>query len=573
MDSRSFDTQATFFATLVEEWVRGGIVDAVVAPGHRSTILAATLIKDGRLRVHVMVDERSAAFFALGLGAATGKPALFWCTSGTAAAEAHAAVIEADLGKIPLLVCTADRPPELHHSRDWQSIDQSRLYGASLRWQFDPGVADDAMAGAWRSIAARSVTETMFHPQGPGPVHLNLPIREPWKLEAGPGPAGREHGKPWHSVDLGAMQPGGSALDALVSGSGKRGVIVVGRAEVDPDAVHACAQRLGWPVIAEARSGCRTATETTIGAAHDLLSVAGFAASHVPEIVLRIGTPVLSKAVAGWLHDSQAEEWLLDRHGVWEGPALDVDHIIVADPTLVCLALAERVEPSAPSDWLAGWRHAESTAQEAIGTFLEAQPEPTEPAIARAVITNLDAGNILFAGTSMPVRCVEWYAAPREGIRILANRGASGMDGVISTAAGVAAATSKPTVLLIGDLTALYDLNALWALRGVACAVNLTVVVIDNDGGGIFNNFPQLSSLGVEVFERVVATPQGVNIVAVAQALDVESRSVASVPELVAAIKQTTAVDGLSLIRIPTDRRRAPLVLDELKVAVATALT
>ena len=560
------DTQATFLATLIDEWVRGGVTDVVVAPGNRSTLMSALMVSDGRLRVHVMVDERSASYFALGLGLATGRPAVFWCTSGTATAEAHAAVIEADQAGVPLLVCTADRPPEARHVRDWQSIDQDHLYGRSPRWFLDPGVADLASASTWRSIAARAVLETMNHPNGPGPVHLNLPIREPWSLEVGDTPAGRSDGAPWHVQTKRITAVRAEDIAVVTDLAGKRGVIIAGGGDLDPDAVHGLAAALGWPVLAEARSGCRTWAATAIALTDEIVRVESLAYELRPEVVVRLGTPGLSKPVAQWLKASAAVEILVDPFDRWVGAAADVQTIVAADPVLFCEEVTRHTGAcDVPAGWLEQWQDAEGRVETALATVF-GNDALTEPAISRAVAGATKEGDVLFVAPSMPVRDIESYAPKRSSLPVLANRGASGMDGVISTAAGVAAASGH-TTLLTGDLTFLYDLNALWVIRGAAVPVSLTVVVVDNGGGGIFSLLPQLSAINEATFEKVVGTPQSVDIERVVEAFDIDLVRPATLSELHDAVAEPST--GMRVIYLKTDRKSNVTDHQTLHAAVA----
>ncbi len=306
-------TAATFCATLVDEWSRAGLTDAVVAPGSRSTPLAVALADDGRLRVHVHHDERSAGFLALGLGLATSRPAVVVCTSGTAAVELHPAVVEAHQAKVPMLVCTADRPPELHGVGAPQTIDQLRLYGSAVRRFLDPGVPDPALAGTWRSLAAEAVEATLASP--PGPVQLNLALRDPLVGRPGPLPAGRPAGRPWQRPVI-ATQAAPDALDALAAGmAGHRGVIVAGGGIDDPMAVHTLARALGWPILADPRSGCRTPEGRTISHADALLRVPDLAEQLRPEVVLRLGSLPASKVVGQWLAGLDAWQVALEADG------------------------------------------------------------------------------------------------------------------------------------------------------------------------------------------------------------------------------------------------------------------
>ena len=561
------DTQATFFATLIDEWARAGVQHAVVAPGNRSSLLSALLLRDGRIEVHPVVDERSGSFFALGIGKATGKPAVFGCTSGTATAEVHAAVVEADQGGVPLLVCTADRPPELHHVRDWQSIEQTNLYGSSPRWSFSAEVANDDASGSWRSIASRAVLETTQNPSGPGPVHLNLPIREPWSVDPGLLPDGRPGGNPWH-IGVGSGSFSSMALSAVISQAGKRGVIVAGSGDLDPIAVHRAAKALGWPVLAEARSGCRIDRSTGIAIFDALVSNERFASENKPEVVLRFGTPPISKSLSTFLNKSDAYEIVVDEHNHWVGARADANIIVTAEPNQLCDAIADAAPAAAPSTWLSAWRSAQDRAELAVLSYLETRETEggglCEPAIARAVASTDTA---VFAATSMPVRDIEAFA-PRGCPAIYANRGASGMDGIVSCAAGVSVGLGEHVTLLTGDLTFLYDLNAQWLFANHR-EVDLNVVLMDNNGGGIFSMLPQLKDLESDDFEKVVATPHNIDIAAVVTALGVECITVSSISELNAALSKR---GGLRVIYAKTDRGENAKVHRDIKSAVRQVL-
>jgi 2-succinyl-5-enolpyruvyl-6-hydroxy-3-cyclohexene-1-carboxylate synthase len=559
------DIQATFLATLIDEWSRAGVTDAVVCPGNRSTLLSALLETDARINVHVMVDERSAAYFALGLGKATGRPAVFWCTSGTATAQAHSALIEAHYAQVPLLVCTSNRPPELHHVRDWQSIDQSKLYEGMTRWSFAPGVADDAMRDSWRSIASRSVVETMHHPNGPGPVHLDLAIREPWNLPIDQLPPSRPNGAPWHRVEI---------PDSIASTFGpsqwinKTGVFVVGECDVDAATLYEAANRLSWPVLAEARSGVRQPHPHCITSYDTLLRGEVFATSHQPEIVVQIGSPSISKTVATWIQNSGAELWVVDPYDLWRGSVGDASSILRVTPTSLCCSIVAADLQGEHNGWLESWQRAEAGAQRVFASMLDSVDEVNEPGIARRLASSLGRIN-LFAATSMPVRDVESFSGAQLAAKVFANRGASGMEGLVSTAAGLATADpGRPTVLLVGDLSFLYDLNALWALP----ATNLTIVVIDNNGGGIFSTLPQLKTIDPEVFERVIATPQNVDIPAIVTSLGVSVVVVERLADLVPACKQSITDGGLRVVYLRTDRARNADLHRRLTDEVANAL-
>ena len=560
---------ATFCATLVDEWVRAGVTDAVVAPGSRSTPLALALAAEPRLRLHVHHDERSAAYLALGLGLATGRPAPVLCSSGTAAAELHPAVVEAHQAEVPMLVCTADRPPELRDVGAPQTIDQDKLFGTALRWFHDPGVPDSAIAASWRSLGARAVAEATG--VRPGPVHLNLPFRDPLVGDPGPLSEGRPDGAPWHRPLPGPPTLTGAQLDVLVAAlDEQRGVIVAGHGAGDPAAVHALAQAAGWPVLADARSGCRTPDEATVAAFHDLLGHPAFAADHTPTVVLRLGRPPASAALTRWLAGSGARQVQVDAAATWTDPEHTAALVVTADPTALCTGLTGRLQGAAGTPWAARWSRAEARAQAAIAATLDAHAEPTEPQVAREVVAALPAGGSLVVSSSMPVRDVEYYALPRTGVQVIANRGANGIDGVVSTAAGVALGSGRPTALLIGDIAFLHDTNGLLGLAGRGA--DLTIVVVDNDGGGIFSFLPQARSVPPERFELLFGTPHGVDPLAVAEAHRIGGVEVKAAADVGPTVAASLAEGGVRVVRVRTDRAANVALHQEVSDAVAAAL-
>jgi 2-succinyl-5-enolpyruvyl-6-hydroxy-3-cyclohexene-1-carboxylate synthase len=558
---------ATFAATLVDEWCRAGVEHAVVAPGSRSTPIAVALAAAApRLRVHVHQDERAAAFTALGIAVATAAPVVVVTTSGTAAAEVHPAVVEADLGRAPLLVCTADRPPELHHVGAPQTVDQTHLYGSAVRRFFDAGVPDDAGAGAWRSLASRAVCEALGPP--PGPVHLNLAFRDPLVGSAGPLPEGRAAGAPWHEH---VHAPRRIAHDDAVRLAGacrhRDGVIVAGGGVRHPEHVLLLAHTLGWPVLADPRSGCRLPDRAVIAHFDALLRSDAVAR---PEVVVRLGSPPTSKALSGWIRSSDCVEIAIDRDGWWYDPDRTAAFVVEADPATACLELAPLVDDSRSSDgWLESWTLADMTAREAIAQTLAPMSTLTEPAVARAVVAALPDDASLVVSSSMPVRDVEWFAEPREGGRVLANRGANGIDGVVSTATGVALSGAR-TVALVGDLAFVHDTNGL--LGAVDRDIELTVVVVDNRGGGIFSFLPQASVLADDTFEALFGTPHDVDLAMLAEAHGARAHRADTAAELAALVGKCATARGVDVVLVSTDRARNVAVHDEINRAVETAV-
>ena len=651
---------------LVDEWGRAGVTDAVACPGSRSTPLLVALAEaaeEGRLRLHVFLDERAAGFFALGLGLASNVPAPVVTTSGTAAVELHPAVVEAHHAGVPMLVVTADRPAELHDCGAPQTVRQEGLYGEAVRWQASPGVPDVAGAGVWRSWGSRAVAEARGGRRRPGPVHLNLAFREPLVgtaesflraigVPAGLGTAatasgqpaggtgrparfgashrtgsqpaggtappagfgarpstgsqpgggtseaaarlspafdllacGRPDGAPWHQVVAPAEHVIGEETARTVAGAGERGLLVAGAGAGSPEAVSALARATGWPVLADAVSGCRV--EGTVSTADALLR-AGEVRRWRPDVVVRLGRPWASKVVAEWLADLECAQVLVDPWGTWQAPDHLAARVVVASPDAFCGAVAKAVGASAMSgsrsagQWSRRWALAEAAAQSAIDEVLAGEETLTEPGIARAVVGALPEGSILVVASSMPVREVEWWGKPRSGLRVVANRGANGIDGTLSTALGVASGhragegrdgaggRGGRVAALVGDLAFAYDASSL--LRAGERDLSLDIVVVDNDGGGIFNFLPQASSQPRERFERLWSTPHGSDLVAVARAYGVEAQPVEDMVGLQQALSEPEAPPGVRVWVARTSRGDNVKVHERLWSAVGAAV-
>ncbi len=514
-------TAATFCATLVDEWVRAGATAAFVAPGSRSTPLALALHGDRRVRLSLFHDERAAGFAALGHAMATGDPSIVTCTSGTAAAHLHAAVIEADLSAVPLIICTTDRPPELWQVGAPQTVDQNRLFGSAVRFYAEPGVAVPEMAGAWRSLGSRLVAEANGGADRPGPVHINLSFRDPLVAAPGPLPAGRSKLAPWHrDLRAGRSTAGEAEIDEVWNRvRGLDGVIVAGHGTSDPPSVLSLGRALGWPVLADHRSGCR-AEGQAIAHFDPLLRNEAFAARSNPDVVLRYGQPPASKVLSQWLAGAAADTISALGRSQWIDPERIAS--LVVNEAGLARGLLARVPPDLrPSAEAERWQRADAVAEKMIADELVSIGGVTEPGVARSVVQGVPPGGSLLVASSMPIRDVEWFAPNRRRIRVYANRGANGIDGLIATATGIALSGS-PTTLLIGDVAFLHDSSALIGLRDRPVA--LTIVVIDNDGGGIFSFLPQAELVDQAGFERLFGTPHGTDLAALslAHGLEVE---------------------------------------------------
>jgi 2-succinyl-5-enolpyruvyl-6-hydroxy-3-cyclohexene-1-carboxylate synthase len=555
------DVQATFAATLVDEWVRDGLTDAVVCPGSRSTPLALALADHPGVRLHVQHDERSGGFLALGLGLATGRPAAVLTTSGTAAAELHPAVVEADLAGVPLLACTADRPPELRDVGAPQAIDQVHLYGRSVRWFGDPGVPDAAGADRWRPLAARAYAAAVGPPAGP--VQLNLPFREPLVGTPGPLPPARETGA-W------ARRPALAGGATGVEVPAGRVLVVAGAVPgLDGGLVHAAAAARGWPVVAEPRSAAWLPADTSVTHLDAIVRSPRAAEALRPDVVVRLGAPGSSRVVNEWLAASGAPEIVFGAPA-WSDPAGTATVVSPDDPA--GFLEAARLAPAAPAGggWLDAWQTASTAAAKALADELDGATAATEPGVARAVVAALADGARLMVSSSMPIRDVERYAAPRAGLTAIGNRGANGIDGVVSTALGVALGSAAPTALLVGDIAFLHDSNGLLGAAGRNA--DLVCVVVDNDGGGIFSFLPQATALAGERFETLFGTPHGLDLAALASAYGVDARRLAPGEDVATAVSRAADEGGVRVLVIPTDRAANVAVHRRLDEAMAAAV-
>jgi 2-succinyl-5-enolpyruvyl-6-hydroxy-3-cyclohexene-1-carboxylate synthase len=552
------DATTAFARALVDEWVRAGLERAVVAPGSRSAPLALALAQDDRVRVHVVLDERSAGFFALGLGRATGVPAVLLCTSGTAAAGFHPAVLEAAHGRVPILVCTADRPPELRGVGAAQTIDQARLSGGAPRLVLDVPPPDDrsGVGAEWRALAARAWAAAIATPAGP--VHLNLAFREPLVPTGAPLVAaeGRGDGAPWTATHHAARVPSAATAAELADWvrTTPRGLVVAGwGSAASPGAARRFAAAAGWPVLADPLSGLRAGPGAI--STHDaLLRSAELAHRLRPDAVLRLGAMPTSKATAALLAPPVAVT-RVDPGGEWLDPDRADARLIVADPDPVLDAVAELVGPDARCDdgWVAAWSEADRAARRALDAHLDGDDEPFEGRVARDVLAAVPAGTDLLVGSSMPVRDLDSFGAPRDAVRVLANRGVNGIDGLVSTAIGVAAGgRDRTTVALLGDLAFLHDTNGLLGVAGRG--VDVVFVVVDNDGGGIFSFLPQAEL--PEHFEELFGTPHGVDVGRLAAVHGIPVTQVARAAELAPALRAAIAAGGVRLVQVRTDRAR-----------------
>jgi 2-succinyl-5-enolpyruvyl-6-hydroxy-3-cyclohexene-1-carboxylate synthase len=578
MDSTNHNTAlASAFA---EELVRCGLRHAVLSPGSRSTPLALALWRQEEIETTAIVDERSAAFFALGAAQASGVPVAILCTSGTAAANYHPAVCEADHTAVPLLVLTADRPPELRGIGAGQAIDQLKLYGSSVRWFCDVGThdADDDGLLHYRGTACRAFAAARGE-QRPGPVHLNFAFREPLAplpevsavTATDPLALKGRDTRPLTAVTPIDMEPSQFLLDEVAGHIGEAdiGVIVAGR-QLDPELrepLAHLARVAGFPILAEPTSQlrCGPHDRSHVITAYDLLlRDEEFRETASPDLVLRFGEMPTSKPLRSWLAESGADQIVVDPLGDWNEPTRRAAALLRADPTELASGWAARLGEDRPAP--AMWLQAERSAREAIEAELGASDALTEPGLQLALGRAYGDGELVYTASSMPIRDQEAFLPAAEAnSTFLCNRGANGIDGLISSGIGAAHATGKPTTIVTGDLGLLHDIGGLAALRDVSTPVR--VVVIDNDGGGIFHFLPQQEALGADEFEALLGTPRGLDVAKAAALFDLPHRKLESLAELPEAL---TA--GTGLIEVKTNRKTNAALHQQLAQRVHAAL-
>lgn len=497
-----------FSLVLMDELIRCGVTHAVMSPGSRSAPLAYALSEQKEISLSVVLDERSAGFVAVGIAKVTDRPVVVVTTSGSAAANLHPAVIESFYGNVPLIVITADRPPELRDTGAGQTIDQIKLFGSSVRWFCELGVPEDEAASNtyWRSVACRAVASATG--LSPGPVHLNVAFRDPL-VPAGDGflndLKGRADERPWITSTKGGPSLIDSDIEELASvlSDNERGLLVVGHGTVKASSVMALAQALGWPVLAEAISGVRV--PGVISTYDALIRVERFAQEHEPDLVVRLGTIGISKVLNGFL-DRSIKQVVVDPYNAWSDPSRAASFRIQADPTGLCEQLAKMVPVRSDSHWFAAWSEAERKARAAMDSTIDEFSEVTEPLIARELARQMPSGGKLLVASSMPVRDLDWFMQPRADIQIFSNRGANGIDGFESTLLGLGIGSQERVFGLCGDLALLHDISGLIASK--TSDAELTLVVVNNDGGGIFSFLPQAKWSAS--FETLFGTPHGI---------------------------------------------------------------
>ncbi|WP_020578418.1 2-succinyl-5-enolpyruvyl-6-hydroxy-3-cyclohexene-1-carboxylic-acid synthase [Actinopolymorpha alba] len=572
----------------VDEMWRSGVREAVLAPGSRNAPLAFALHASdarGHIRLHVRIDERSAGFLAVGLAKASRRPVPVVCTSGTAAANLHPAVLEAHHAGVPLVVLTADRPPDLRGVGASQTTDQVKLYGDAVRMFHEVGVPErrPGQNAYWRELVGRAVAIARgFRDRHPGPVHLNLAFREPLvpdpeDLDDGGTPTdwpesldGRSNGGRWTRIErlatdhISWLEPGPRTM--VVAGDG-----------ADAQA-RWLAETAGWPLLAEPTSGARSGPNAL--GPYRLLLDADTELVRGIERVIVYGWPTLSRPVTRLITRDDVEIVVVARRPAWPDPGHQAYRVTA---TVAMEGTVDGADRREPDEWLSAWLSADQCARGAIEEVLAREPGLTGLHVARDVAAAVPGGGLLFAGSSNPIRDLDLAGAPwsnrlvdeggridpRDHRRVLANRGLAGIDGTVSSAIGAALVHRiGPSYALLGDLAFLHDSNGL--VRGsYEARPDLTVVVVNDDGGGIFTTLEQGAPVYAEAFDRVFGTPHGVDIGALAAATRTPYTLARSRRDLRAALSRSR---GLRIVEVRVDRSRIRALHARLRTAVAAAV-
>ncbi len=580
---------------MVEELARSGVRHATISPGSRSTPVALALHRHPAIEAVVILDERSAGFFALGAGQATGAPSVVACTSGSAAANLHPAVVEADEAGVPLLVLSSDRPPELRGIGAGQTIDQLKLYGSSVRWFCELGTheADDSGLLHYRATACRAFAVASGDPR-PGPVHLNLAWRDPLEPQERPEDLTATtdlalHGRgelPLTAVAYTPPAPEPALLEELAGcvDAAPRGLIVAGR-QLDSslaEPVVRLAAAAGYPILAEPTSQLRLGPHDRSLVVWPYDAIARAEPSGLaPEVVIRVGDMPTSKALRTWVDSiARLRQIVLDPDFGWHEPSRRAETIVRASPAATLNGLADRLRGgesktrdataggagSPSADWPRAWAAAASAAAEAINAGLSELSEPTEPGMHSALSGLYADGDLVYTASSMPIRDQEAFAITGGAqVRFLCNRGANGIDGLVSSGIGAAVASGQPSWILTGDLGLLYDSNGLASLRHARAPVR--IIVMNNDGGGIFEFLPQAEVIDRGEFEALFATPAGLDIAHLAALHGIQHHKVSDLAELPNVTLET------GLVEISVERAANVELHRRLSDAVALALT
>lgn len=551
----------SYIAAFVSELVNNGVEDIVVSPGSRSTPMAMVMIEHPNLRVHIHVDERSAAFFALGIAKATKKPTAILCTSGTAAANYYPAVVEANISRIPLIVLTADRPPELRDVGAPQAIDQIHLFGNHVKWFVEMALPEktEQMLRYARTVCGRAAATALRSPAGP--VHLNFPFREPlipqfdrenlFEL--------KERSAGYVKIHTGELTLSKDECLEISESlqSYKRGMIVCGPIETEhfSEAVVKLAEKLQFPILADPLSQLRSGKHdhTFIIDSYDTFLKNEDAKKILkPEVIIRFGAMPVSKPLSIFLKENyDVRQFVIDGGGGWRDPGMVSSDMIYCHETEFCHALLPHLEQKNDTNYIENWIKINQLTRTQLAEISKVD-ELSEGKLFYELADKLPEGATLFVGNSMPIRDLDtFFQVNDKSIRIMANRGANGIDGVTSTALG-AGICSQPLYLVLGDLTFFHDLNGLIAAKQYR--ININIILINNNGGGIFSFLPQASY--PKNFERLFGTPLDLQFEHVVKMYGGHYELITDWDHFNAAMERSVEIPGLKVMEITTNRER-----------------
>jgi 2-succinyl-5-enolpyruvyl-6-hydroxy-3-cyclohexene-1-carboxylate synthase len=552
------ESLTAYIAAVVAELIFSGVTDVVVSPGSRSTPMAMIMAEHPDLKVHIHVDERSAAFFALGIAKSLNKPVAILCTSGTAAANYFPAIVEARYARVPLIVLTADRPHELREVGAPQAIDQIHLYGKHVKWFSEmalPEKSDEIIRYA-RTVCARAVAIATSAPTGP--VHLNFPFREPLipKLdeelfELNERPNG------YIKVQNGDLTLSDEHFQEIAEKLNKtnKGVIICGNMG-DPEfpkAVTQLAEQLNFPIMADPLSQLRSgqhSLENIIETYDTFLRVDDAKSFLKPDVILRFGAMPISKALTIFLKENgSAEQYVIDGGGGWRDPSALSTNMIFCNESLFCEKLLTYTVPNSSSEFLMKWKKINGLTKENM-TALRDITELSEGKLFYQLAEMVPEGATLFVGNSMPIRDLDsFFLNNNKEIKVMANRGANGIDGTVSTALG-AALYSKSIYLVLGDLTFFHDLNGLIAAK--LYNIDINILLVNNNGGGIFSFLPQ--SEHPKNFELLFGTPLDLEFEHAVKMFKGEFTKIEDWDHLESEMKKATNQTGLKVYELRTNR-------------------
>jgi 2-succinyl-5-enolpyruvyl-6-hydroxy-3-cyclohexene-1-carboxylate synthase len=545
-----------YTAAFVDELAQNQILHAVVSPGSRSTPLALMLADHPDIKVHINVDERSAGFFALGLAKALKKPVVLLCTSGTAAANYYPAIVEANNSRVPLVVLTADRPPELRDVGAPQTIDQLHLYGNRVKWFVEMAIPENSkeMVRYARTVCARAIATAACEPSGP--VHLNFPLRDPLVPDLANAKLYRQ-AEATVAIEGGVLSLSESQLRMIAGklNTAKKGIIICGDLKNDrmKDAITSLAEKIGFPILADPLSQLRSGQHSfdKIMDCYDTLLRDEKAVSALtPDMILRFGAMPVSKSLLLFLKkQKQAEHFVVDGGAGWREPAGLASQMVYCDEERFCKELSPLLSVNGDPSWSDLWKKVNDATKHAL-TSIDEETELNEAKLFLQLNDWMPNHSNLFVGNSMPIRDLDTFFFNNDkDITIYANRGANGIDGIVSTALGVST-VKENTVLVIGDLSFFHDMNGM--LAGKLQKQNMTILLINNDGGGIFSFLPQSSEK--EHFELLFGTPHSLDFSHAAKLYEADYQKVASWEECKEVFSKSFSRPGVKMIEVPTNR-------------------